>query len=187
MNRLFCATGGRSCRGLTLVELIIFIAVIGIGLAGILAAYNIVVQRSADPMLRKQALSLAESLLAEIEQQAFTWCDPQDPNMITASQHADCAANPQSAPTPGESRHGGNPFDNVIDYQNYSSPASDLMGNSSPVLAAGYTVSVAITEAGVSFSLPSDAVLRIAVTVTGHGEAITLTGYRTRHAPNMGG
>ena len=34
---------------------------------------------------------------------------------------------------------------------------------------------------------PADAVLRIAVTVTGRGEEITLVGYRTRYAPNAAG
>jgi MSHA pilin protein MshD len=186
MNRFLSAVSGkRGCRGLTLIELIIFIVVIGIGLTGILVTYNVVVSRSADPMQRKQALSIAESLLAEIGLQAFTWCDPQDPRMATAGSYADCAT-PQNIPTSGETRSGTDLFDNVIDYDNYSGPASDLMGNTSPALS-GYTVSVAITQAGNEFSLPSDAVLRIKITVTGHGEAITLTGYRTRHAPNMGG
>ena len=58
--------------GLTLIELIIFIVVIGVGIAGITLTYNTVVRHSADPMQRKQALSIAESLLLEIEQQPFT-------------------------------------------------------------------------------------------------------------------
>jgi MSHA pilin protein MshD len=169
--------------------LIIFIVVLGVGLAGILATYNTVVQRSADPMLRKQALAIAESMLTEIEQQPFTWCDPQDVNAAAAKSHADCAVSSQIGPTPGETRGGADPFDNVIDYHGYSGPASDLLGSASPALAA-YTVSVDITPAGGSgafSSFPADAVLRIAVTVTGGSEPITLTGYRVRYAPNAGG
>ena len=174
-----------SCRGLTLIELIVFIVVLSVGLAGILATYNTVVHGSADPMLRKQALAIAESLLTEIEQQPFAWCDPQDARAATAESYGDCETMPQNAPTPGETRGGANPFDNVIDYAGYSGPASDLMGFSSPALAA-YTVSVAITPAGGTgafAAFPADAVLRIAVTVNGHGDTITLTGYRTRYAP----
>jgi MSHA pilin protein MshD len=52
--------------GFTLIELIIFIVVVGAGLAGILTVSTTVVRSSADPMLRKQSLAIAESLLEEI-------------------------------------------------------------------------------------------------------------------------
>src|ERR1035437_6169769 len=53
-------------RGFTLIELIIFIVVVSVGLAGILSVMNTVVKSSADPMVRKQTLAIAESLLEEI-------------------------------------------------------------------------------------------------------------------------
>ena len=53
--------------------------------------YKRQVRHSADPIVRKQALAIAESLLLEIEQQAFTWCDPQDANVVTATSAAGCA------------------------------------------------------------------------------------------------
>ena len=40
---------------------------------------------------------------------------------------------------------------------------------------------------GAFAALPADAALRIAVTVTGRGETVTLVGYRTRYAPNAAG
>lgn len=181
--------------GLTLIELILFIVVVGVGLAGILAAYNLVVRSSADPMVRKQALAIAESLLLEIEQQPFTWCDPQDANVLTAESAADCALaasgqNNLGGPTPAsESRGDGlDPFDNVADYSGITGAAdSDIRGaNGVP----GYTVTVAITQAGGSGAFagfPVDAVLRIAVSASGHGETVTLVGYRTRYAPNAAG
>ena len=55
-----CMTRPRQ-RGFTLVELIIFIVVVGAGLAGILSVSNQVVRSSADPMLTKQSVALAES------------------------------------------------------------------------------------------------------------------------------
>lgn len=180
-----CKRTDRRQSGLTLIELIVFIVIVSVGLAGILITYNTVVQRSADPMARKQALAIAESLLLEIEQQPFTWCDPQDENVATATSAAGCAGG-----TPVEAR-GDNtsPFDNVADYAGYNGAASDIMGASSPNLA-GYTATVAITQAGGTgafTSFPTDAVLRIAVTVTGHGENVVLVGYRTRYAPNAAG
>lgn len=176
--------------GLTLVELIVFIVIVSVGLAGILATYNTVVRGSADPMVRKQALAIAESMLLEIEQQPFTWCDPQDENVTTATSAAGCATASQAAlgPTAGESR-GSNatPFDNVADYAGYNAPAADILGGN---LVNGYTVTVAITQAGgvAPFAgFPADAVLRIAVTVAGRGETVTLVGFRTRYAPNAAG
>ena len=53
-------------QGFTLIEVIIFIVVVSAGLVGILAVSNAVVQSSADPMVRKQAVAIAESLLEEI-------------------------------------------------------------------------------------------------------------------------
>lgn len=180
--------------GISLIELILFIVIIGVGLAGITVTYDTVVRHSADPMVRKQALAIAESLLLEIEQQAFTWCDPQDANVVTATSAAGCAvaANNQNnvgGPTPASETRGNaaNPFDNVADYGGFSGASSDILGGNA---VAGYTASVVITRVGgvAPFAaFPADAVLRVAVTVTGRGETITLVGYRTRYAPNAAG
>lgn len=58
-------------RGFTLIEVIIFIVVVGAGLAGILAVSTNAVKGSADPMVRKQAMALADSILEEILQKEF--------------------------------------------------------------------------------------------------------------------
>lgn len=59
-------------RGFTLIEVIIFIVVVGAGLAGILAVSTNAVGASADPMVRKQAMALADSILEEILQKEYT-------------------------------------------------------------------------------------------------------------------
>ena len=178
-------------RGLSLIELIVFIVIVGIALAGVTVTYNTVVRGSADPMVRKQALAIAESLLLEIEQQAFTWCDPQDANMATATGYAACTTSQVNlaGASPSVERRGNNidPYDNVADYGNFSATGSDIVGGNAN---AAYTASVAITPAGgpgAFAGFAADAVLRIAVTVTGNGETVTLVGYRTRYAPNAAG
>src|SRR5512135_2291068 len=56
-------------RGISLIELIMFIVIVSAALAGILLVMNQVIGRSADPLLRKQALAVGESLLEEIRLQ----------------------------------------------------------------------------------------------------------------------
>jgi MSHA pilin protein MshD len=58
-------------RGISLIELIIFIVIISVALTGILLVMNNVTAHSADPLIHKQAMALAESLLEEVELQDF--------------------------------------------------------------------------------------------------------------------
>ena len=51
----------RNSRGFTLVEMIITIVIIGVGLAGVLQVFQIVVKSSADPLITKQLISIAEA------------------------------------------------------------------------------------------------------------------------------
>ena len=59
-------------RGFTLIELIIFIVIVGVGLSGILLVINTVVKSSADPMVQKQALALADGIIEEIMLKAYS-------------------------------------------------------------------------------------------------------------------
>ncbi len=55
-----------SHRGASLIELVISIVIISVGLAGILGVMNLTTAKSADPVLRMQALAIAQSYLEEI-------------------------------------------------------------------------------------------------------------------------
>ena len=58
-------------QGLTLIELVIAIVVISIALTGILTVMNRTTSSSADPMIKSQAVAIAESYLEEIFLQNF--------------------------------------------------------------------------------------------------------------------
>ena len=191
----------RSQRGVSLVELIMFIVIISVALAGILLVMNKVTGHSADTLVRKQALAIAESLLEEVELMPFTYCDPNDPAAASAVSAANCQVVPVAldqnkggaaltTPTPAtETRYSTtDPFDNVADYGGFSMPAGSVkdIGGNAIGPASGYSAGIAIARAGTSLSLPADdAALRITVTVTGpDGEQVVLDGYRTRYAPN---
>lgn len=52
--------------GLSLPELILFIIVVGVGLAGVLSVLNLTVGKSSDPFPVKQAMAVAEAVIEEI-------------------------------------------------------------------------------------------------------------------------
>jgi MSHA pilin protein MshD len=174
-------------RGVTLVELIVFIVIVAVGLSGVLAVFLPATAASADPMQRRQALAIAESLLEEVSLMPFTWCDPDDANVASAASAAGCASLVQGiGPTSGETRFGAANFDNVGDYAGYSmSGIVDIANRAVPGLAGyGARVAVATTALG-SISAASGDALRITVTVTApDGSSIVLDGVRTRQAPN---
>lgn len=177
-------------RGLSLIELLVFIVVVGIAVSGVLSVYSLNVRSSADPMLRKQALAIAESLLEEVLAKPYTYCDPDDANVETASSPAGCAAVAETAmgPEAGETRyHNLTPYDNVNDYDNFAMAGGidDLSGTAVPGLG-GYSASVQVQPAGAFNGIPAGETLLVTVTVNAPGnEGVRLSGYRTRYAPNF--
>lgn len=191
-------------RGISLVEVILFMVIVSVAVAGVMGVYLATTRSSADPLVRKQALAIAESLLEEVRAMPFTFCDPDDANVYTATGAAGCTggaggANDESrlplGPEAGETRYAvASPFDNVSDYNGFST-ATAVPPGICPIWAAGpgdcnaalagyvATVAVAPTALGV---IPAADALLITVTVVGpNAEAISLSGFRTRYAPNL--
>jgi MSHA pilin protein MshD len=177
--------------GFTLVELVLFIAIMGIAVAGVLKAYDYAARDSADPVVKKQALAIAESLLEEIQQMPFTYCDPDDPAVSTAVNAAGCATPEAMGPEAGESRYSAStPFDNVNDYNGFNTATDALPGirqidGTLITGLGGYSAAVTVAQAALGGIAASDS-LRITVTVTGPaGVTVTLDGYRTQYAPKL--
>jgi len=195
----------RRQRGLSLIEVVVFIVVVGIAFAGMLVLFNQVTQASVDPLVRKQTLAIAASLLEEIELKPFTYCDPDDANVYTASGTGACTtaevvqgcgvapANEQA-----ETRYSATArFDNVNDYNCFemgSGTASagiksaDSDGTTSIAGLSDYAVRVSIAEAGGTLANIADNTAALLITVTAQhvptGTSVTLHGYRLRYAPN---
>jgi MSHA pilin protein MshD len=178
----------RSQAGISLVELIMFIIIVSIGVAGILTVFNLTSQKSADPQVRKQMLAVAEALLEEVEFKPFTYCDPDDPNAATATDATACtggAGGPNDESKlplgPEASDTSRALFDNVSDYNGFNLPTATDINNSNPV--NGYSATVSVTQQQLEASIPLDASLRITVTVTHGSDSLSLSGYRLRYAP----
>lgn len=175
-------------RGLTLIELLLFVVVVSSALAGVLSVFMQAGAASADPGVRRQALAIAESLLEEVQLMPFTFCDGDDANVETASAPAGCAGAAEAAgPESGEGRFATPQFDHVNDYHGYTMTGGirSIANAAVPGLGA-YSASVSVGAAALhTISAGSGDALRITVTVSGPGNTqITLDGYRSRHAPN---
>lgn len=185
-------------RGISFVELIIFMVIIGVGLAGILNAMNLSTRLSADPLVRKQALMLAEGLMEEVQLARFTFCDASDARVHEAKAAAlggdNCDTLVENA---GNEAGGSRPFDNVNDYvQAYGTPVqaflaagklSDAAGQEIPL--PGYTVMLTVKPTSLlgpaGAAVPQSEALAIRVAVSFNNvEVVVLDGYRVRYAPN---
>jgi MSHA pilin protein MshD len=169
-----------------------FIVIVGIAAGGILMVFANTTRASADPLIRKQALAIAESLLEEIRLMPFTFCDPDDANASTATGAfvgaGGCAAAVEAlGPEAGETRYAAlTPYDNVNDYNGFAMAGGILDITGATIAGLGsYSASIAVTPLAFGGIAATEA-QQITVTVTGPGNiAVTLDGIRTRHAPNL--
>lgn len=171
-------------QGISLIEMIMFIIIVSIGVVALLAVFSTTSRKSADPMIQKQMLAIAEALLEEVQSKPFTYCDPDDANATTASSAAGCATLPEAmGPEAGETRSGATSFDNVNDYgpSLTINPFTDITGTTT---IPGYAATVTAAASALNGIAATDA-LQITVTVTGPGNSsLALQGHRTRYAPN---
>jgi MSHA pilin protein MshD len=191
--------------GLSMIELVVFIVIIGVAVAGVLATLTYTTKRSADPLQRKQAMLIAEALLDEISLGHMTFCHPDDPAAETATSAAGCAT-PETVGPSGAAR----PYFNINDYVlAFNTPTSitpgdstgkvtDVLGNlkyggryqAFVTVRANATLgpagATALNGSASGAANPADTdLLHISVQVKyGSGEQIVLDRYRTRYAPN---
>jgi MSHA pilin protein MshD len=150
-------SSGAAQQGVTLVELVISIVVIGIAASVILGLLSINVGASADPMVRQQGVAIARAYIEEIMLRSFTDPDGADGEAARVD------------------------FDDVDDYDGLVDVgARDQFDNAIPGLGP-YTVAVSVSSSGALPGVPAADVLRVDVTVTRSPYlSFTLSGYRTR-------
>lgn len=190
MSRVHPDASRRRAAGATLVELVIFIVLVSVAAAGVLMVISQSTRQSAEPLVRKQALAVAEALLEEARLMPYTFCDPNDPAVTTAASAAACAQAEALGPEVGEVRGSAlTPFDNVNDYNGLAMAAgiTDFTGVAVNGLGA-YQATVTVTPFAAALNgVPAAELLRITVSVTAPGIAspVVLDGVRARYAPNL--
>lgn len=138
-------------RGFTLIELIIFIVVVSVGLVGILKVMDVTVKSSADPMVRKQAMALADSILEEILLKSYN--DPDGTNV-------------------GET--GRLDWDNVDDFNGKTNADFAPL----PAELASYVIGITVVDDAATLGI---AAKKVTVTVSRGAESVSMTGYRTNY------
>ena len=145
-------------RGVSLIELIMYIVIVSTAIIGILSVMNVISKNSADPVIHKQALAIADSLLEEIELQDFA----------AASGTTSAGAVNSGNRTSG--------YHVVNEYNGFAmNPFTSLNGST----LSGYSTSVSVQNV-VLGSIASASAVLIAVTVTDpSGNTLEMDGYRT--------
>lgn len=143
-------------RGVSLIELIIFIVIVGAALAGVLSVFIQTTRSSADPLVRKQAMAVAESLMEEI--MAVYYICPATCSAVTVANRAQTHA--------------------VADYNGFTMNGISAIDGSAVAQLSGYTATVAVA-AGAPWSGASGR--QITVTVTRGGESVSLVGWRGKY------
>jgi MSHA pilin protein MshD len=140
-------------RGMTLVEVIVAIVIIGLAGAALVGTLSYLSGTGNTSMLQAQAQSIANAYLTEILGKAFV-----DPNVNGETLRSQ--------------------FDDINDYNGLDTPtASDESGNA----AGNFRVRVTV-GAGALNGIPAAAVRRIDVAVDyGNGSQAIASGYRTSY------
>jgi MSHA pilin protein MshD len=137
--------------GISLIELILFVVIVSIGVTAILAVINQTVKSSTDPIIRKQAVALADSILEEILLHAYA-----DPDGSDA----------------GET--GRDSYDDVSDYH----AQSNSLFNDLPSELASYNIAISITDGTAALGVTAK---KIHVTLSRGNDSVSMTGYRASY------
>ena len=163
-------------RGVSLIELIMFIVIVSVALAGILLVMNQVTRHSADPLIHKQAIAAAESLLEEIELQDFV---DQNDRVTVSCPSAASAVTPANRASEYHIVDCYNNFPNTTQTGIYSvnDGVMPIVGLES--YTAGVTIDSTTSPLG---TIAAGSAVRITVTVTDpQNNKIAIDGYRTRY------
>ncbi len=150
------ASPSARARGFTLAELLLLIIVLAIALGGILIVFNTAVVGSPEPMVRKQAMAAAESMLEEILLQPFA------------------AGGWSGAPTQANRQS----FDDVRDYAGFATTGIYAIDGVAPIAGLeAYNLAVGVAGAALASVAAADS-LRVTVTVVGPRITYVLEGYK---------
>ncbi len=194
--------------GVTLIEMVIFIVIVGIAVTAIMTVYINAGRSSADPLVRIRAIELGQAVLEEIMLKAYDDSTPLGGGCVQFSSGSRCASGPsataQSAAGFGSDGESRATFNDVDDYHDLAycgdnvsaadsacssacQPLLDDAGNDISADYAGFAVCIRVSFAGsevnntspADVSVPDNDAKRIDVIVTDHlNSRYLLSAYR---------
>jgi MSHA pilin protein MshD len=159
----------RAQHGFTLIEMIIAMVVLGVGLAGVMAAYNVNVRNSADALVNKQLIAISETMMEEILLKPFA-----PPVGSAGAGSAGGACNGLGSPADRSA------FDEVSDYNGYQTPDVCNASGAAVNLLNGYRVAVVVAPANLGGIANA---LRVTVTAARGQERMVLDGFKVALPP----
>ncbi len=145
--------------GVTLVELIIAIVIVGTALAGLVAAYNRANVASADPLIAQQMLAIAETMMEEVMLKPYVTGSGNAPQPVSRADYTE-----------------------VDHYDKYATTTGIVAVDGSAIQGLDrYNVAVSVTPTTLTNIADANNVRRIQVVVTERGgQQLQLTGWRTK-------
>lgn len=146
-------------QGLTLIELVVVMIVISVALVGVMSVINYTTRNSADPVVRHQAIAIAEAYMEEIALKEFL--DPDTGDVCPAAEAS------------------RDLYDNVCDYDGLVDNGARNQNGQAISGLENYRVNVSVAQEVFGPSGATVNGLRIDVDVTDPaGESLALSAYR---------
>lgn len=176
--------------------MLLVIVLLGVVAAALMTLSGRLAVQSAEALRTRQALALAQALLAEVGHMPFTFCDPGDAQAHSATAAtlgaSGCATTVDTmVQEPGETRYhtapAANRYDGVSDYNGFMMPGPgcptglcDIQGNiitNAPNSSlAGCSVSVLTTPQAITVAFPIPPAFAIAaLDANGQPQALRIT------------
>lgn len=146
-------------RGFSLMELLVAIVVLSIAVTGVVLVYTNTARGSAEALLNKQALAVAEAMVEEIQLAAYS-------NPPGGFSGASTQANRQN-------------FDDVSDYDTFATTGVFTIDGVAAVLA-DYNVSVAVALSAFQ-GIAESKLITVTVTHAPSGRVVVLEGYKINY------
>jgi MSHA pilin protein MshD len=170
----------KTLRGFTLVELVIFMVIVGIAVGGVTLAFVQSTRTIHEPVIRQRALAVANAYMDEILRKRWNENTPVEGGCVQGG--AWCSSGLTAAAIGVDAGEAGRAdYDDLDDYAGITDEApTDQSGNPMPGYA-GFSVTVTVDSPAWAGIASAD-VRRVTVAVrTPTGETLSVRGYRVNY------